>query len=76
VFPAGKVYRQEPRRISKGSIEVKKIAMAKSTTASILQRFDNDNFDYPSAHWILRFLVVETTIIRSLAGLRKRAAFA
>src|SRR6188508_864583 len=30
--------RQEPRRISKGSIEVKKFTLAKSSTASILQR--------------------------------------
>jgi hypothetical protein len=45
--------------------------MAKSATASILQRFDNENFDYPSAHTVLRFQVVETTIIRSLAGLKK-----
>jgi hypothetical protein len=50
--------------------------MAKRATASILQRFDNENFDCPSALWVLRFQVVETTIIRSLAGLRKRAAFA
>jgi hypothetical protein len=50
--------------------------MAKSAAASILQRFDNENFDYPSAHTVLRFQVVETTIIRSLAGLKKRAAFA
>jgi hypothetical protein len=33
--------RQEPRRISKGSIDVKKFALAKSSTASILQRFAN-----------------------------------
>jgi hypothetical protein len=36
--------RQEPRRISKGSIEVKKIALDKSPAAGILQRFDNQNF--------------------------------
>jgi hypothetical protein len=35
---------QEPRRISKGSIEVKKITLAKSSTAGILQRFDDKNF--------------------------------
>jgi hypothetical protein len=39
--------------------------MAKSATAGILQRFDNEKFDYPSVHKILRFQVVETTIIRS-----------
>jgi hypothetical protein len=36
--------RQEPRRISKGSIEVKKFSMEKSSTASILQRFVSLNF--------------------------------
>ena len=33
--------RQEPRRISKGSIDVKKFTLAKTPTASILQRFFN-----------------------------------
>jgi hypothetical protein len=36
--------RQEPRRISKGSIDVKKIAMAKMPTAGILQRFVSQDF--------------------------------
>src|SRR5438270_12828734 len=45
IVPDGGVHtRQEPRRISKGSIEVKKFALAKSSTASILQRFFNLNF--------------------------------
>jgi hypothetical protein len=45
MFPDGLAHtRQEPRRISKGSIEVKKFALAKSSTAGILQRFENLNF--------------------------------
>ncbi|HZE07185.1 MAG TPA: hypothetical protein VE110_00380, partial [Gemmatimonadaceae bacterium] len=34
-------------------------------TAGILQRFDDNNFDYPTARMISRFQVVETTLIRS-----------
>jgi hypothetical protein len=30
-----------------------------------LQRFDDNNFDYPTARMISRFQVVETTLIRS-----------
>ena len=47
--------RQEPRRISKGSIDVKKFAMAKKPTAGILQRFDNQKFfDYSNALLVMR----------------------
>jgi hypothetical protein len=42
---AAKIARQEPRRISTGSIEVKKFALAKRPTAGILQRFFSLNFD-------------------------------
>jgi hypothetical protein len=41
---AAKIARQEPRRISTGSIEVKKFALAKWPTAGILQRLFNLNF--------------------------------
>ena len=54
-FPDGTdMTRQEPRRISKGSIDVKKIALAKSTTASILQRFYNLNFSITQKRLWLR----------------------
>ena len=44
-FPDGTdMTRQEPRRISKGSIDVKKIALAKTATAGILQRFYSQKF--------------------------------
>jgi hypothetical protein len=42
IFPDGlDNARREPRRISKGSIEVKKFALAQTSTAGILQRFYN-----------------------------------
>ena len=57
--------RQEPRRISKGSIEVKKFAMAKSSTASILQRFFNLTFSIVETRVRLRVFWLENQIIRS-----------
>jgi hypothetical protein len=62
--------RQEPRRISKGSIDVKKIALAKTTTASILQRFYNLNFSITQRRlWLRVFRVVKTTLFARIAGL-------
>ena len=62
--------RQEPRRISKGSIDVKKIAMAKSATASILQRFYNLNFSMTEKRlWLRVFRAVEPTNPLAFAGL-------
>jgi hypothetical protein len=46
--------RQEPRRISKGSIDVKKFALAEMPTAGILQRFDSLNFSVTEKRFCCR----------------------
>ena len=72
--------RQEPRRISKGSIDVKKFAMAISPTASILQRFVSQIFQpgisVTKEHFRLRVLRLsnQTHSLALLAG--RTAAFA
>jgi hypothetical protein len=79
--PTGSVAaRQEPRRISKGSIEVKKFAMAISPTASILQRFVSQifqpGFSITKERFRLRVLRLsnQTHSLALLAG--RTAAFA
>ena len=65
---------QEPRRISKGSIEVKKFALAKSSTASILQRFFNLNFSITKERLRLRvFGLLNQQSFARIAGLMKAA---
>ena len=66
-FPDGPdIARQEPRRISKGSIEVKKIALVKTPAAGILQRFYSQKFSIREKRFCCRvFRAVEPTIIRS-----------
>jgi hypothetical protein len=62
--------RQEPRRISKGSIEVKKFAMAISPTASILQRFVSQIFSIIKERFRLRVLRLSNqTSSARIAGL-------
>jgi hypothetical protein len=46
--------RQEPRRISKGSIDVKKFALAEKPTAGILQRFYSLNFSVTEKRFCCR----------------------
>jgi hypothetical protein len=68
--PAG----QEPRRISKGSIEVKKFALAKSSTASILQRFIQPDFSIAAARVGFRvFGLSNKHSFARIAGLMKAA---
>ena len=65
---------QEPRRISKGSIEVKKFALAKSSTAGILQRFYNLNFSITKERLRLRvFRLLNQHSLARIAGLKKAA---
>jgi hypothetical protein len=55
INPGGLDYtRQEPRRISKGSIDVKKIELAKKPTAGILQRFYCLNFSVTEKRFCCR----------------------
>ena len=68
--------RQEPRRISKGSIDVKKISLAKTATASILQRFYNLNFSLTEKRIRFRVFGLSNTIIRSHCWPVTRTAFA
>src|SRR6266566_5671836 len=77
VAPDGLAHaRQEPRRISKGSIDVKKFTLAKSSTASILQRFENLNFSITQRR--VRFRVFRLSNQHHPLALLacKRAAFA
>jgi hypothetical protein len=68
--------RQEPRRISKGSIDVKKNALAKTTTASILQRFYNLNFSITQRRvWLRVFRLSKQHYSLALLACKK-AAFA
>jgi hypothetical protein len=48
--------RQEPRRISKGSIDVKKFALAQMPTAGILQRFYSLKFSITKKGFCCRSL--------------------
>ena len=55
VVPDGLAHaRQEPRRISKGSIDVKKFALAEKPTAGILQRFYSLNFSVTQKRFCCR----------------------
>jgi hypothetical protein len=71
IVPDGLAHtRQEPRRISKGSIDVKKFALAKSSTASILQRFVNLNFSITQERLRLRvFRLSNQLSFARIAGL-------
>jgi hypothetical protein len=76
-FPDGwDIARQEPRRISKGSIDVKKIAMAKMPTAGILQRFYSQNFSISKKRFCCRVFGLSNQQSSARICRPEKAAFA